>query len=97
MKKTSEGVTIQKMDHENCPIATVSFVSRYIHIIASREVSGREASMAPAVLNRFPTSEMPVTRSAVMMILIRILIMLLCESKCPLCFSGGYYFSFSFK
>ena len=97
MKKTSDGITIQKTDQENWLIATVSFVSRYIQTIASREVSGREASIAPAVLNRFPTSEMPVTRSAVKMILIRILIMLLCESTCPLYFSGGYYFSFSFK
>ena len=76
MKKTSDGITIQKMDQEKWLIATVSLVSRYIQVMANIEVNGRDANIAPKVLNRLPASEIPVIKRAVMMILMSIRIII---------------------
>lgn len=65
IKKASDGITIQKMEADNSLIFVLSPVSTCSQIKASIEVSGKEASIAPKVENRFPASEIATTSKAV--------------------------------
>lgn len=67
---TSEGSTSQKMSVLSAATFAESPVSRYSQTIASKDVTGKEASSAPSRLLRRATSEIAAISSAEMKILI---------------------------
>ncbi len=58
IKKTSEGITSQKMPVDNAAIFAVSLVSIYSQMMANSETSGMEANRLPTKVLRFDISEM---------------------------------------
>jgi hypothetical protein len=68
-KNSSEGNTAQNIPVDRLEILCTSFVSRYSHIIARIEVSGRDARIAATGTNLFANSETPAMTKADTMIL----------------------------
>jgi len=57
INKISDGITSQNMPVERDEIFCASFVSIYIHIKASIDISGKDANILPANELRFDISE----------------------------------------
>jgi len=57
IKKTSEGITSQKMPVDNEAICAVSLVSTYSQTMANSETSGMEANRLPTKVLRLAISE----------------------------------------
>jgi hypothetical protein len=56
-KKSSDGITSQKIPWDKPAIFAVSFVSMYIHTKANKETIGIEAKILPANVLRLDISE----------------------------------------